>query len=85
VENGYENTNFLGLLTETDLKRLGIKKVAHRRNLLRKVQDIPDFKIPINVPVCIMMYFLYSLLKIVCLENRTRIFFYDVLMLSAKE
>ncbi|XP_048748701.2 uncharacterized protein LOC125660927 isoform X3 [Ostrea edulis] len=50
MDNGYENTNFLGMLTEKDLKRLGIKKVAHRRNLLRKIQDIPEFKIPIDVP-----------------------------------
>lgn len=57
-DNGYENTNFLGMLTEKDLKRLGIKKVAHRRNLLRKIQDIPEFKIPIDVPVCISNFFI---------------------------
>lgn len=58
MDNGYENTNFLGMLTEKDLKRLGIKKVAHRRNLLRKIQDIPEFKIPIDVPVCISNFFI---------------------------
>ncbi|XP_062610784.1 uncharacterized protein LOC134272577 [Saccostrea cucullata] len=50
VENGYENTNFLGMLTENDLKQIGIKKVAHRRKLFRLIQDIPEFKIPIGVP-----------------------------------
>ncbi|XP_062598687.1 uncharacterized protein LOC134260123, partial [Saccostrea cucullata] len=50
VENGYENTNFLGMLTEKDLKRIGIKIVAHRTKLFRLIQDIPEFKIPIGVP-----------------------------------
>ncbi|XP_061191089.1 uncharacterized protein LOC133199272 [Saccostrea echinata] len=50
MDKGYENTNFLGMLTEKDLKRIGIEKVAHRQKLYRKIQDIPEFKIPIDVP-----------------------------------
>ncbi|XP_078327719.1 uncharacterized protein LOC111117764 isoform X4 [Crassostrea virginica] len=49
-DNGYQNTNFLGMLTEVDLKRLGIKKLAHRRNLHRRIQNIPEFRIPVDVP-----------------------------------
>ena len=37
IDNGYQNTNFLGMLTEIDLKRLGIKKLGHRRNLRRRI------------------------------------------------
>ncbi|XP_078327748.1 uncharacterized protein LOC111112966 isoform X4 [Crassostrea virginica] len=50
IDNGYQNTNFLGMLTEIDLKRLGIKKLAHRRNLHRRIQNIPEFRIPVDVP-----------------------------------
>lgn len=39
------------MLTDVDLKRLGIKKVAQRRNLYRKIQNIPEFTIPVDVPV----------------------------------
>lgn len=38
------------MLTDVDLKRLGIKKVAQRRNLYRKIQNIPEFTIPVDVP-----------------------------------
>nr|XP_034320179.1 uncharacterized protein LOC105341274 isoform X1 [Crassostrea gigas]XP_034320180.1 uncharacterized protein LOC105341274 isoform X1 [Crassostrea gigas] len=50
LKNGFENTYFLGMLTETDLKRLGIKKLAHRINLYQKIRDIPKFTIPVAVP-----------------------------------
>uniref|UniRef100_K1QY68 Ankyrin repeat and SAM domain-containing protein 1A n=1 Tax=Magallana gigas TaxID=29159 RepID=K1QY68_MAGGI len=50
IKNGFENTYFLGMLTETDLKRLGIKKLAHRINLYQKIRDIPKFTIPVAVP-----------------------------------
>nr|XP_022306572.1 uncharacterized protein LOC111112966 isoform X3 [Crassostrea virginica] len=50
IDNGFQNTNFLGKLTEIDLKRLGIKKLAHRRNLHRRIQNIPEFRIPVGVP-----------------------------------
>ncbi|XP_078327733.1 uncharacterized protein LOC144623226 isoform X2 [Crassostrea virginica] len=33
-----------------DLKRLGIKKLGHRRNLHSRIQNIPEFRIPVDVP-----------------------------------
>ncbi|XP_078327714.1 uncharacterized protein LOC111117764 isoform X2 [Crassostrea virginica] len=50
IDDGYQNTNFLGMLTEIDLKRLGIKKLAHCWNLHRRIQNIPEFRIPVDVP-----------------------------------
>ena len=54
IDDGYQNTNFLGMLTEIDLKRLGIKKLAHRRNLHRRIQNIPEFRIPVDDPVSLV-------------------------------
>ncbi|XP_078327725.1 uncharacterized protein LOC144623222 isoform X1 [Crassostrea virginica] len=37
-----------------DLKRLGIKKLGHRRNLHSRIQNIPEFRIPVDVPVSLV-------------------------------
>lgn len=70
INNGFENTHFLGMLTERDLKRLGIKKLAHRKILCRMIEDIPDFIIPVTVPVRNYNYQFLSVTVCILINNQ---------------
>ncbi|XP_063437912.1 uncharacterized protein LOC134718963 [Mytilus trossulus] len=49
-KHGYDDTSFIASMTETDLKRIGIKKKTQRTMLENRIKDLPDFLIEAAVP-----------------------------------
>ena len=52
-KHGFDNTMFISGMTETELKRIGIKKIGELRYLMTEISKLEAFEIEPKVPVSI--------------------------------